>query len=130
MDKILFSQPDSAEQALDIVEILCNSGRSPARERRQPTDTAAADEELAVVYRTMSTPGQHVVAREVVETMEAALDRIRENYREVILLARVTGLSHGEIAEKLGKSEGAVRMLLHRALGRLAAAMQAIEAGR
>ena len=62
--------------------------------------------------------------------MEAALDRIREDYREIILLARVTGLSHREIAEKLGKSEGAVRMLLHRALGRLAAAMQAIEAGR
>lgn len=27
MDKILFSQPDSAEQALDIVEILCRSGK-------------------------------------------------------------------------------------------------------
>lgn len=27
MDKILFSQPDSAEQALDIVETLCRSGK-------------------------------------------------------------------------------------------------------
>jgi len=27
MDKILFSQPDSAEQALDIVEVLCRSGK-------------------------------------------------------------------------------------------------------
>ena len=27
MDKILFSQPDSAEQALEIVEILCRSGK-------------------------------------------------------------------------------------------------------
>lgn len=35
-------------------------------------------------------------------------------------LAHVVGLSRAEIAERLGKSEGAVRVLLHRALARLA----------
>jgi RNA polymerase sigma factor (sigma-70 family) len=42
-----------------------------------------------------------------------------ENYREVITLSRVVGLSHREIGEQIGKNEGAVRVLLHRALARL-----------
>jgi DNA-directed RNA polymerase specialized sigma24 family protein len=38
----------------------------------------------------------------------------------VISLARIVGLSHAEIAKEMGRSEGAVRTLLSRALARLA----------
>ena len=48
-----------------------------------------------------------------------AFAQLPEDYREVITLSRVVGLSHGQIASQLGKSEGAVRVLLHRALARL-----------
>ena len=41
----------------------------------------------------------------------------------MITAARIFGQSHAEIAKELDKSEGAVRVLLHRALVRLARAM-------
>jgi DNA-directed RNA polymerase specialized sigma24 family protein len=41
----------------------------------------------------------------------------------VILMARVIGMSHAEIAAELGIAEGAVRTRLSRALARLATRM-------
>ncbi|TAH37176.1 MAG: sigma-70 family RNA polymerase sigma factor [Planctomycetota bacterium] len=59
-------------------------------------------------------------AREELERAEAAFDKLAEDEREVILLANVVGLSRAEIAAQLGKSEGAVRTMLSRALSHLA----------
>ena len=58
--------------------------------------------------------------REEVERLRAALSKLPENYRQVIHLAHVDGLSHREIAERLGISEANSRVLLSRALARLA----------
>jgi hypothetical protein len=46
------------------------------------------------------------------------VDRSRQ--REVIALAKIAGLSRAEIGERMGRSETAVRTLLHRALADLA----------
>lgn len=48
-----------------------------------------------------------------------ALSRLPDDYREVILLRNLQGFSHEQIAERLGRGVGAVRMLWVRALGRL-----------
>ena len=50
---------------------------------------------------------------------EAAFAELPKDYQEVISLSRLYGMSHDEIAEELGRSAGAVRVLLHRALVRL-----------
>lgn len=47
------------------------------------------------------------------------LSNIRENYKEVIILRYIEGLSNSEIAEIMDKSEGATRVMLHRALNSL-----------
>ena len=47
------------------------------------------------------------------------LARLPEDYREVIVLRNLQGLSHEEVAERMGRSAGAVRMLWVRALSRL-----------
>jgi RNA polymerase sigma-70 factor (ECF subfamily) len=60
------------------------------------------------------------MAKEAVERIEAALDALPEDYREVITLAKLVGLSRAEIGEVMGRSEGAVRTLLFRAQARLA----------
>jgi type IV pilus assembly protein PilW len=73
-------------------------------------------------YRTFCTPSGVLQAREEVERIEAAFDALPDDYREVITLSRIVGLSHAEIAERSGRSEGATRTLLYRALGRLAEA--------
>lgn len=84
---------------------------------------AASDAVLGDVYRSFSTPSRAAMRQEEIEAVERAFDRLDEEKREVISLAHVVGLSRAEIAEQLGKSEGAVRTMLSRALAELAAAM-------
>ena len=53
------------------------------------------------------------------------LSRLPDDYREVIVLRNLQGLSHEEVAARMGRNVGAVRMLWVRALARLREAMQA-----
>ncbi|MFM7281466.1 MAG: RNA polymerase sigma factor, partial [Planctomycetia bacterium] len=74
-------------------------------------------------YAGLVTPSRHAAAREDLARAEAALAKLSEEHREIILLSRVVGLSHAQIAERTGKSEVAARSLLHRALAKMAAEM-------
>lgn len=50
------------------------------------------------------------------ENIELVLRRIKDDYREIIILHYIEELSIGEIAKILDKSKGSVRVALHRAL--------------
>ena len=54
-----------------------------------------------------------------IEEVKKALQKIKEEYQEVVVLRFIEEMSVRETAEILGKSEGAVRVLLHRAIGAL-----------
>jgi RNA polymerase sigma-70 factor, ECF subfamily len=82
--------------------------------------SAADDRGLADVYCTLGTPSQHAIARETLAAMEAAFDRLPEDRREIIVLARIVGLDHAGIAQRLGCSEATARQRLFRALAELA----------
>ena len=86
---------------------------------RERAIEAGSGDRLLDLYASFSTPSREVSAREEVERVEAAFDLLSEEHREVILLARVVGLSRAEIGERMGRSEGGVRILLYRALARL-----------
>ena len=60
-----------------------------------------------------------LLARERWRRTRAAIDRLPESQRAVLLLARFEGLSQRQIAETLGVSEGAVESRLVRAMRRL-----------
>lgn len=90
-----------------------------------PADSGAAEALLLAQYRRLSSPSQNALARDELERIEAAFELLSEEHREVILLARVAGLDRKQIGETMGKSEGAVRVLLHRALARLAGLLDA-----
>ena len=47
------------------------------------------------------------------------LARLPDDYREVIVLRNLEGLSHEEVAARMGRGVGAVRMLWVRALARV-----------
>ncbi|UCG60131.1 MAG: sigma-70 family RNA polymerase sigma factor [Phycisphaerales bacterium] len=66
-----------------------------------------------------TTPSAIVSKQEALDKLEKALDKLKPEYKQVVVLKRIEGLSHAEIAERLGKSEGAVRMLLARAMAAL-----------
>jgi RNA polymerase sigma-70 factor (ECF subfamily) len=50
-----------------------------------------------------------------VAEMEAAIDRLPEGARDVLILAGIYGYSHGEVASMLGLAEGTCKAQLHRA---------------
>lgn len=50
------------------------------------------------------------------EKVLAAFPRLTDEQRDVIIMSYIEELDHGEIAEVMEKSEGAVRVLKHRAL--------------
>lgn len=52
------------------------------------------------------------------------LAKLPEDYREVLVLRHLEGLPHGEIAERMGRSAGAVRALWVRALAAMRDQMQ------
>ena len=68
-----------------------------------------------------TTPSVEASRDEDVARLRAALAALPEHYREVVELAHLDGLSHKQIAEQLGIAEGHSRILLMRALARLAA---------
>lgn len=70
-----------------------------------------------------TTPSAQAVIAEELQRLEAALGALPEASREIILQARIAGRSREEIAAATGRSPGAVRMQLHRALAQLAVLM-------
>jgi RNA polymerase sigma-70 factor (ECF subfamily) len=73
-----------------------------------------------------TTPSMIASRREDLTRLEKAMDRLRAEYREVILLAKIEGLSYKQIGERLGKSVGAVKMLVSRATVSLASAFASV----
>lgn len=65
---------------------------------------------------------------ERVVSLKEALAGLPEDQRQVLFLRHVVGLSPGEIAERLGKTEPSVHGLHHRGRGALRAALTAVEA--
>jgi RNA polymerase sigma-70 factor (ECF subfamily) len=54
--------------------------------------------------------------REELDRLERAMDRLKPEYRQVVMLAKIEGLSCKEIAGRLSKSPAAVAMSLSRAI--------------
>ena len=90
------------------------------RDARRELPAGSDDGALAVCYSSFVTPSGAAMLREEIERVEAAFAELSAEQREVITLANLVGLSRAEIAAETGRSEGAVRVLLHRSLARLA----------
>lgn len=93
--------------------------RSSDRER----PLADCETDLAGAIADLASPSRAAIAKEELERLEAAFAGLTEAQREVLTLARIAGLPHAAIAQRLGKSEVAVRQLLVRALAALGAAL-------
>jgi len=65
------------------------------------------------------TPSRAFAEEEGLRGLLEKLNLLPEEYRQAILLIKVEGLSTQEAAERLGKSNEATALLLHRALKRL-----------
>ena len=63
-----------------------------------------------------TTPSLIISKREELSKLERAIDKLRPEYREVIILKKIEELSYKEISNRLGKSTDAVGMLISRAM--------------
>ncbi len=90
-----------------------------AARRKAGRTIPVEDEELLSGYASIYSPSQQAIAREELSRVEAAFATMAPEQQDVILRSRLMGLSHAQIAAELGKTEGAVRTMLSRALAEL-----------
>jgi RNA polymerase sigma-70 factor (ECF subfamily) len=105
-------------------QVLRNITIDYLRVNRLPTSSldelAEEGNQGAAVDRESASPEQVAGQRELAAAMNAALSRIRPEYREVVVLRYQEGLAQPEIAEILGLPSGTVKTYLHRARKELA----------
>ena len=63
-----------------------------------------------------NTPSVIMSKKEDLDKLEKAIDELKPDYREVIVLSKIDGLSYKEIGDRLGKSIDSVGHLLSRAM--------------
>jgi RNA polymerase sigma-70 factor (ECF subfamily) len=96
---------------------LANALRARSRQRTNPLD--GVPEPVAP-----DDPGRLAGLAEDARRLRAAVALLSEDRRQVVILRFVDGLSAREIGAVLGRSEGAVRVLQHRALRELAVLLE------
>lgn len=74
----------------------------------------------AAIAGRQPTPSAVAMAAEMQERVRQALEKLPDDYREVIRLVQQEGLSMAEAAGRLGRSSGATKMLYGRALSKFA----------
>jgi RNA polymerase sigma-70 factor (ECF subfamily) len=87
-----------------------------AAERRRAMRHREAPLEGALLVRAPDDPAATAVGREAVARAWRAVERLPADRRQVVVLRFVEEMSTPDIASVMGRSEGAVRVLLHRAL--------------
>ena len=76
-----------------------------------------------------TTPSVVLQRRELVAELAAALQELPEDYREVIHLRHIEGLKFVDVAQRMERSTGSVRMLWLRAIKRLRETMDSLGGG-
>jgi len=66
-----------------------------------------------------TTPSAIISKREEFDKLARAIDTLKSEYREIIVLSKIEGFSYKEIGKRLGKSPDAVRMLMPSAMAEL-----------
>jgi RNA polymerase sigma-70 factor (ECF subfamily) len=87
--------------------------------RRKRRPAAIDDEVLQRIPGASTPPEQMVVDGQNAEALQEAVQQLAEEEQQVVILRFVEGLSHREVAEIIGKSEEASRVIQYRAIQRL-----------
>ena len=85
---------------------------------RSKKDTAILNDELVVADKT---PGPQQLAEEHFDQQQIrkVILQLPEEQQQVVLMSFIEGFSYGEIAAAIGKREGNVRVIVHRALKKM-----------
>lgn len=114
------SAADGADASTFRVWLFRIARNVVAERRRAARRRPEAPLDLAAIAPDPTDIEGAVVRRETVTTALRAVDRLRGDRRRAVILRFVHEMSTAEIAGVLGRSEGAVRVLIHRGLRRVA----------
>lgn len=98
--------------------------------RNHNRHASVALEAAEVMHDSSPTPEEVVEGREEVARLREALARLPEDRQQVLILRFAEGMKHREIGEVMGKSAGAVKVLVHRSLVSLHRNLTEKEEGR
>lgn len=107
-----------------LYAIALNTCRAEFRRRRSAPAVVRDAEAAAAATVDHDAGGGALILTEHATLVLAALDALPPKQRAVVALRTWSGLSYGEIADALGRSEGAVRANMHHALRALRAYLE------
>jgi RNA polymerase sigma-70 factor (ECF subfamily) len=115
--KLLTALPKYEQRSVPFAAWILRVARNVAVDHMRQTRRAVPVEEVRELEPDVDTPDNHSL------TLREALATLPEDQRQVILLRHVVGLSPGEIAGQMGKSEPSIHGLHHRGRGALRAVL-------
>jgi RNA polymerase sigma-70 factor (ECF subfamily) len=110
-----------ASRLTKLLRRYYGTGRRDVRlERELAEDLAKSSRVLdGALVSPSSSPSHQAARREQAVLLADALEQLPEDYREVLVLRHVQGLSFPEVARRLGRSVDSVEKVWTRALDRL-----------
>ncbi|MEK7542502.1 MAG: sigma-70 family RNA polymerase sigma factor [Patescibacteria group bacterium] len=97
--------------------------------RKRASMKVVSIEEAGELVEETSSLFEEVMMSVQIEEVRKALGHLRDEYQNLIIWRYLDELSIQEIAQIMGKTEGSVRVGIHRALGALKSQMPASPAG-
>jgi RNA polymerase sigma-70 factor (subfamily 1) len=101
-----------------------HAAKRDIRRQVRPEDDSENESSSGKPYQrspiVTTTPSVMLARREELDRLEKAMDRLTDDYHKVLLLAKIEGLPHEQIAERMKRSPAAVAKLLSRAIVALA----------
>jgi RNA polymerase sigma-70 factor, ECF subfamily len=123
LDGFRYQSPGSFVRWLSSIadHVIVDRVRYHSRERRAGEEIPfrSASNPAGPDPRDSNTPSRVFSQRESVQRLMDALEELPDDYRQVILMAKIEGLPTGEIAERMGRSREGVALLVYRAVKRL-----------
>jgi RNA polymerase sigma-70 factor (ECF subfamily) len=113
-----------------LLAIVRNTAFTWRRRHRRETNAAEFDEKLHSEAVADINPEATLRGTSARESLHQALDQLPAEFREVIVLRELQGLSYKEIGEVTGVPVGTVMSRLSRARSRLQQALYAEQEGR
>ncbi|HKG03707.1 MAG TPA: sigma-70 family RNA polymerase sigma factor [Conexibacter sp.] len=99
-----------------LIRIAHNLAANYYRDRARRPESAIED---AAVISAPHTTETLVEGREELEQILAGIQRLPDDRREALIMRFALGMDNREIARALGRSDGATKVLLHRAIKQL-----------
>ncbi len=105
----------------DNLDKVHASKRDIRKEHRFSSRNSATDGMFGEVRDNLNvtTPSVIMSKREDLTKLEKAIDELKPEYRDIVVMSKIEGLSYKQIGRRLGKNPDAVRMLIPSAMAEL-----------